>query len=97
MRAKSKKNKVLDQEKTDEFLSGANYADLSSKNNVYPWENLESNSDKVRKFTLRIPEEYALKLDFLTKNSMPKTSNQRYILEVLIPLIDKELKKKEGK
>ncbi len=93
MRAKSKKTTKNNSEKIDTFISGANYADLDKGKTVFPWENLTASPQKSRKLTIRIPEEYALKLDFLSENNTPKLVRQRFILESIIPLIDAEIEK----
>ncbi len=93
MRAKSKKPAKNSSKKIDDFISGANYADLDKEKSIFPWENLTTSNQKSRKLTIRIPEEYALKLDFLSKHSTPKLVKQRFILENIIPLIDAEIEK----
>ena len=93
MRAKSTKKVTAKKKKSDEFIEGANYADLTSPDFVYPWEDPKLDKTKSRKLTLNMPEEYALKLDFLNKNTVPKLIRQRFILENIIPIIDKEITK----
>lgn len=92
-RSNRSKKKQDDEKKVDTFVSGAEYQE-EIKKSPYSWKDSDFKADKVRKLTVRIPEEYALKLDYLSKNSVPKTTKQRFILENLIAQIDKELKKK---
>ena len=93
MRAKSTKKTTAKTKKMDEFIEGANYANLTKDEAVYPWEDPTIKQGKNRKLTLNMPEEYARKLDFLNKNTIPKLIRQRFILEKILPLIDKELEK----
>jgi len=82
-----------EEEKLNEFLHGAETI-IEENTTCYPWqeENVDDFSTKV--FNLRLPESYALKLDYLAKQSMPKVSKQHFILERLLPLLDEELEKR---
>jgi hypothetical protein len=56
---------------------------------VFPWENPNIRSDVHKTFNLRLPEEYFIKLDYLSK--ITKESKQRICLDVVMSEIDKRL------
>lgn len=56
---------------------------------IFPWEHPNIRSDVYKTFNLRLPEEYFLKLDYLSK--ITKESKQRICIDVVISEIDKRL------
>lgn len=94
MRAKSKKVESSNTKAKEKFISGAKYSELNDDSCLYEWENPELDKSKIRKMTIRIPEEYALKLEFLINERSLKTTKQRLILENLTQFIDKEINKR---
>ena len=84
--------KSTNQKEIDAFI---NKAEQPSKDNSYPWQHQDVDDFTVKPFNLKLPESYAIKLDYLVKNTVPKTSKQSFLLQHLLPLIDAELKKRD--
>lgn len=95
-RSTKKTNKDISSPQAQKIIDGAEYSDLvkETEKSPYPWKEKKFSPEDIRKLTLRLPEEYSLKLDFLVKNTIPKTTKQRFFLEKILPLIDKELEKR---
>ena len=88
---KKPSQKKSQQQAIDTFV---NKAYQPNKDNSYPWQQQDINDFTVKPFNLKLPESYAVKLDYLVKNTVPKTSKQSFLLQHLLPLIDAELKKR---
>lgn len=80
------------QQKIDSFV---NKAEQPTQDNSYPWQHHDVDDFTIKPFNLKLPESYAIKLDYLVKNTVPKTSKQSFLLQRLLPLIDAELKKRD--
>lgn len=80
------------QQAIDTFV---NKADQPTQDNSYPWQQGNVDDFTIKPFNLKLPESYAIKLDYLAKNTVPKTSKQSFLLQRLLPLIDAELKKRD--
>ena len=63
----------------------------SPVSSLYPWEAPGLRDDVDKSVNLRLPEAYKLKLKYIGDNT-PKSQNQ-FILDVLQPAIDAELRR----
>jgi hypothetical protein len=55
----------------------------------FPWEHPNVRSDVYKTFNLRLPEEYYLKLDYISK--ITNISKQKLCIDVVLEEIDKRL------
>ena len=95
------KGKKADDEKYKEFILGAEPEMIDSLRPIiksvdnlieeesFPWEDPKVRDDVFKPFNLRLPEEYYLKLDYLSK--IKKESKQRICLDILLSEIDRKL------
>ena len=92
------------EEKIKEFVLGAEKNkkpeqvisnDSTQKEEIYqekpsfPWENGKVRKDVYKTFNLRLPEEYYVKLNYLSQ--LKKDSKHKVCLDILLPEIDKKL------
>lgn len=85
------KKTAKEQKNIDAFINGA---EAKAEANSYPWQSSGIDDSTTKVFNLKLPESYSEKLDFLVKNTVPKISKQRFLLEKIIPFLDEELKKR---
>lgn len=96
-------NLLLD-EKAKEFVLGAEknkkmeqeFSDVNNKKDephkvktLFPWEDNNVRKDVYKTFNLRLPEEYYVKLAYLSQ--LKKDSKHKVCLDILLPEIDKKL------
>ena len=86
-----KQNPADEKKQIDDFINGA---EKKTQANSYPWQSSTIDDSKTKVFNLKLPESYSEKLDFLVKNTVPKISKQRFLLEKILPFLDEELKKR---
>ncbi len=78
------------QESVDKFILGAEQNLLDSlPSKTMPWDN--ARIDMIKPFNLRMPEEYYIKLDHLSKKH--RISKNKICLEAVIAEIDRMLSK----
>lgn len=92
------------EEKVKEFVLGAeknknegqiSYEEVDPKEEKYkeksffPWEDSKIRKDVYKTFNLRLPEEYYVKLAYLSQ--LKKDSKHKICLDILLPEIDKKL------
>lgn len=89
-------------EEIKKFLLGAEYQSKEKENQFlseedkfskqkFPWEDDHTRDDLHKVFNLRLSERYFKKLDYLSE--ITKISKQKIIQEILLPEVDKRIKK----
>jgi hypothetical protein len=76
------------------FLEDAekpHYSDQTKENTSLPWQGENVRSDVIKSINLRLPEDYILKLQFISQKTYK--SQQMLIKEALLPFIDEEIER----
>ena len=66
---------------------------IEEKRDIMPWEDNNVRSDVQKVFTLKLPEEYILKIKYVS--DITNKSQQKIVREIVCAGIDKQLKKDE--
>ena len=71
----------------DAFISGAEKFDNSYNNSSLPWKQNHVRKDIKKAFTVQLPEEYILKLQFIKEKT--NQSQQRTVRDGIIQSVDR--------
>lgn len=66
----------------------------SRRGEVKPWKDPSVRTDMIKAFNLRLPEPLKLKLDYIRART--RVSVHEFIMDALVPAVDREIERLEG-